>query len=857
MNWRDALALLWIEMRAQGGRLSLAGGSVALGVALALAIHLVNQSALREFSRALAVVNGQSQAQIVSARTEAFDEAMFMRLLNEPALSASLVAASPVIEIRLPLEQGSEGSGENFRLFGVDPLRAAAVTPRLIGQPAPEAGDAGGAASTLFGDDTLFVSAALLARWQLRVGESIEIGLPGARARLQIAGTLPGAQPGQLLAVADIATVQWRFGWLGKLSRIDLRWSDSVNGDAARDQLAGALGPAVRVLDPDLAEQQASNLSRAYRVNLSVLSLVATFTGGFLVWTSLASAVSRQTHGLAVLAILGASRAMLNRAVLLMGLAVGAAGTLAGTLLGVGLARWLLDTLGADLGAGYFSGGGYSLDLGFSTLTPFVLLGLATALAGAWSPARQAASLPIASSLRGQLAEPGVLRTGMPMLLLVAGAALLTLPAIAGLPLAAYVAIACWLMAGVMLTPHGLRFVGRLLALFENQISRSPALWLALHRYLGDRASARQSGRAAAAVVASFALASAMAIMVFSFRSSVSDWLNQVLPADLYARAAQHAGEGSLSDSDQQAMSSWHGVERVIFLRSLAITLAPDKPALTLLARPLDPSDVSRSLPVTGMVRPPPAGNIALHVTESAAAIHGLRVGSQLELPSLAPGRTFWVASIWRDYARQNGALAIDLNDYRQLTGDTRVNEVALWKKPGVDDETILSQARNSPGSGLEELQWRSAEALKVLSLKIFDRSFALTYVLEAIAIAVALVGVIAGFGSQALARVREFAVCRHLGLSRAELLLQLAAESVFLLGIAVAWGLVLGLAISAVLVFRVNPQSFHWSMDMRVPIAELFFAGSALIALGSVAAVLTARRIMAPRLLASLKEDW
>ena len=132
-----------------------------------------------------------------------------------------------------------------------------------------------------------------------------------------------------------------------------------------------------------------------------------------------------------------------------------------------------------------------------------------------------------------------------------------------------------------------------------------------------------------------------------------------------------------------------------------------------------------------------------------------------------------------------------------------------------------------------------------------------MTYVLEAIAILVALIGVTASFGSQTLARLREFAVSRCLGFSRADVLRQLCAESLFVLCIAVLWGLALGIAIAAVLVFRVNPQSFHWTMEMRLPMLDLLSAGALLVVLGSLAAVLTAQQVMKPRLQQSLKEDW
>ncbi len=866
MNGRVALGLLGIELLAQAGRFTLAVGSVAVGVGLALAIHLVNQSALQEFSRALAVVNGQAQSQILPNRGDAIDESVYEHILNDPELAGLLRSMSPMIEWSTELTVSSESvpvSAQNQRLesvrvLAIDPFRAAGVSPQLMPLPAAELDQNGAAGSLLFADNSVFLSSALARMLDIKPGAIIALGRGREARRFRYAGGVPGAGGEQLLAVMDIGVAQWQLGWLGRLSRIDLVWAESIDTKLARSQMLAKLGPAVRLLDPEVSGQQISNLSRAYRVNLTVLSLVATFTGGFLVWTSLSAAIAKQTRSMAVLGILGMARSGLSKLVLSVGLLLGLAGATLGALLGIGLARLLLLSIGSDLGAGYFSGSGFALDLGVISIAPFFLLGVLTALAGAWGPARRASQLSFAQALRGVQAGDRADARWVPLGLFGLGAALLLAPAIAGLPLAAYVAIACWLLAGIQCTGSLLQVCSKLIARFERPLARFPLLWLAAQRSLGDRLSAAQSARSAAAVVASFALACAMATMVYSFRSSVADWLTRVLPADLYARSGQQAGEGRLSTEQQARIRSLAGIDRVEFIRSVQLSFAEDLPSITLLARPLGLSDVATQLPLTGEIVAAPPGQLAIYASETAAALHRLRPGSTLLLPSLGDGRQrFFVSAIWRDYARQNGAIVIDLDAYQQLTNDLSINELAIWTRDGVAAESIVSQSRQAIRPDLSHLQWRTAGELRKLSLQVFDRSFALTYVLEAIAILVALLGVTASFGAQTLARLREFAVSRYLGLSRSDVLRQLSAESLFVLGIAVFWGLIIGLAIAAVLIFRVNPQSFHWTMEMRIPSWELLCAGLVLIVFGSAAAVLTAQRVMAPRLQQSLKDDW
>lgn len=906
MSLSIAMTYLALELRAQWGRFALAVLSVALGVGLALAIHLVNQSALNEFAKALALVNGQAQAQLLPTRAGALDESVFEALINEPALASLHRDASPVIDVQVAID----GLAEPVRLIGIDPFRAAVVTPALLPMPA-KALDAGGAASLLFADDAVFFSDALARKLSLtpitgglaepstkpstepstepptglpselpkqpasepprqrpiEPGDRVLISNQAARHALTFAGSLPAAAADQQLAVMDIASLQWRLGWLGKLSRIDLVWHDQGAANRAQALLRERFGDSVKLVRPDLAGQQISNLSRAYRVNLTVLSLVATLTGGFMVWTSLSAAIARQTRSLALLGMLGLSRQSLNRLVITVGFALGLAGAALGVVTGVALARALLNWIGADLGAGYFSGSRFPLDLTVGSIVPFALLGIATAVAGAWGPARRVGRLSFAQSLRGVQAPELAGGHRVALLLFALGAALLTLPSIAGLPLAAYAAIALWLIAGIQCTAALLHGASRLLNRAEAKLVGAPALWLAAQRSLGDRVSAKQAARAAAAVVASFALACAMATMVYSFRGSVADWLTQVLPADLYGRAGQQAGVGLLNLRQQQLIREIPGVERAEFIRSLSITLDAARADVSLLARPMPRATakphgisaeaVAKQLPITGPIIAPPPGLVPIYVSEPVVSLHQLRPGDRVKLPALSRDSDFFVSAVWRDYARQQGAIVIALEDYQRLSADFSVNEVALWKQDGAAIEAILSDARAPSRAELGHLQWRSAGDLRQLSLKIFDRSFALTYVLEAIAIAVALLGVTASFGAQALARLREFAVSRYLGFSKTDVLRQLSAESLLVLLIAVVWGLLLGLAIAAVLVFRVNPQSFHWTMELRLPWTELAVAAALLVALGSLAAVATAQRMMAPRLRQSLQDDW
>ncbi len=847
------------QLRHQPGRLLLAVVSIAVGVALALAIHLVNRSALGEFSASIAQVNGEAQAQLI-ARTERFDESVLARVATLPGIAV----ASPVIDAEWQVLGGSSPSTPAarpaidrpmLRVIGLDPLRAAAVTPVLV----PQVGETGsGIAAGLFAEDAIFLSRAALARLGLAAGDRLELLARDERISVSVRGTVEGVGSGQMLAVMDIGTMQWRLGELGRLSRIDLLFDGERDLASIRRDVETVVPPEVLWSGPQTAVQRMSNLSRAYRVNLTVLALVALFTGVFIVHSALALMVARHAAEQALLRVLGAAAALPSAWILGVATIIGAAGALLGTAGGIGLGRLMLQVTRGDLGGGYFSGAVASLEIDPVSVVLALTGGVAAALAGAWGPARSSARLSPATALRGSGGETLLDPPSRPRAIMaMAGLALLLLvaPAVAGLPIAAYLAIALVLIAGVLLSPRLLEPLARRLADDPSATHAGLLTWLALQRIARTPG---QTATAFAGVVASIALASAMAIMVTSFRTSVETWLEQVLPADLYGRAGSPRGSAALGVQTQQAMAALPGAARTRFSRQLPVLIDPSQPAVTFIARDFGEDDPARRLPITGAVRPAPAGAIAAWITEAVVDLHGLRPGDSIDLPigpSAQPLRVF-VSGVWRDYSRQHGAIVIERSAYRQHTGDGQANEVAWWLEPGTDPDRFVQALREiSPAAAA--LEFRDTVGLKALSLKIFDRSFAVTYALEASGIAFALRGAAGSWVTEALARQREFGMLRHLGLTRRQIGLAFTLEAALGSALSAVWGLILGALVAAILVFRVNPHSFHWTMSMHWPAALLFTSLAATVLLASLAAAVVSRQAMGPGPLAAVRADW
>jgi putative ABC transport system permease protein len=360
-----------------------------------------------------------------------------------------------------------------------------------------------------------------------------------------------------------------------------------------------------------------------------------------------------------------------------------------------------------------------------------------------------------------------------------------------------------------------------------------------------------------AGVVASLALAGALTVMVVSFRAGVAQWLDQVLPADLYARSAGSslAAEQAWLPSELAAgAAALPGVERVWASRLRAVQLAPQLPAVVLVTREL--ADPAAALPLIGNMLPPRAGELGVYVSEAMVALHGASPGTVLALPLGERRLDARVLGVWRDYARQFGTIAIDAARYRELTGDTKINELALRLAPGAPVAGVQEALRRLvPDAAL--LQFATAGELRELSLRIFDRSFAVTRYLQAVAIGIGLVGIAASLSAQVLARRKEFGLLAHLGLTRAQVIGIVAGEGAAWMAAGALIGLALGVAVAVVLVYVVNPQSFHWSMELVLPGAQLAALAAAVLVCGVATAAFSARGAAGRAAVLSVKEDW
>ena len=813
---------------------------VAIGVMLAVAIHTVNHSALASFGQALDTVNGQASAQLVAPLGDMDDRQI--EIWDRCRTALGIHTVSPVLVIRT----------DQLTVLGLDFFKSAVVSSSLLPSVAEDSSD-------LFNAKALFLSRAAMDMLNAKLGDNIRLQHGLDSVSLQVSGEVPGAA-GQVIGVMDIGSAQWAFKRLGVVSRLDLRLEDWQSTQGLSEALKAQSEPLQLVATQD-RDRRMSLLSRAYRVNLTVLAMVALLTGGFLVSTAVHLSIVRQRSELALLGVLGASERWLRRFVWAQGGLIGALGGLLGVGAGLLLAAVLMRIVGGDLGGSYFSGAPASMVIDWVALFVFALAAVLMGLASAWLPLSQMDWRRPMALLRAGQAEtlvltPPTLKWSLWSLGL--SIALLLLPTLDELPWAAYGAIAALLCAGLLAVPWILAQLWGGLSRTMAHVSVSAVQRLAVWRLAQAPSAATPL---IAGTVAAFSLTVAMMVMVSSFRNSVSDWLGVVLPADLYTNSQSMVDQPGFDPSVKALVAQVPQVLKVETSRLRNLRLSNDRPEVVLIAKTLNLQNPMQSVALVGLSKLPPVDGQKHRVvfgSEAMADIYGWRVGGEALLPLSPQGPSkVWVGGFYRDYGRQHGSVVMSTTDYESITGDHTRSGLSLWLEKGADGaQVILNIQAQVPE--LNRLQWISASDVRELSLKIFDRSFAMTYALEAAALFVALFSVAAGVTGQLLLRRREFGLLAHLGMSHKDSLRLVSLEVGLLLAVAVVWASVLGGLMSQILIHKVNPESFHWTMNTHFDTAQWLTISALLLLLGVFAARWAAGQGLDPKRLAeSLRADW
>ncbi|RZU99154.1 FtsX-like permease family protein [Spiribacter vilamensis] len=770
---------------------------VAIAVAVVVAVDLANHSAREAMRVSLESVTGSATHQIV-AGPEGVDERLYPRLRTEQGLRQ----AAPIVQGGVVR---ADDTRRSLTLLGVDAFAEGGFQRPLGG--ANDLGDAFNA--LMLRDDAVVVGRGEAERLAVESGDSMDLLINGERRQVTVVSVVddPDDQARGLL-LTDIAAAQQLLGQLGRLDRIDL-----IMDDARAQALANDLGDGVRIVPAAASAQSVLQMSQAFHINLTALSLLAVVVGAFLVFNTLSFLGVRRRATIGILRAMGVQRREIMGQMLGDALFIGIIGTLAGLGLGFALAHGLVGLVLQTVNDVYFERAAGELMLSPWSLVAGLLVGLVGSVVAALAPAREAAATPPRAALSRadleqrarQLARRGGIAGGIT---LVAGALVIALSE--GL-VPAFVGLFALILGAAFLAPVIILGVG---AALRPLMRGRPVGSLIVE---GAVASLSRTGVAVAALSVAVAAVIGVAVMIASFRASVVDWLEGSLAADFYISAP-----ATLADAEADRLGALNGVDFVSRSQWYDLPTA-DGPvtiwALELPAERAPQVDIRRPEPATALDAY--ATDQAVLISEPFAARRSLAPGDTLTLPVGSESVDLEVAGVYRDYASPTGAVLMRRALYRDLYEDDGLAGIGVHVTDAADRDALIPQLEQSL-AGVPGARVTDNAAVLEQSLRIFDRTFAITEVLRWLAGLVAFVGVISALMALQLDRLREFAMLRAVGLSRGGLAGLIGGQSGLLGLIAGLWAVPLGVLLAGLLVFVINRRAYGWTMGFELQVGPV-----------------------------------
>lgn len=787
---------------------------IALGVAVVVAIDLANESARRAFTLATESVTGRATHQIIGGPA-GVDEKVYQRLRVE--LGERLIA--PVVEGYVLAEDLGQ---QRFHLLGVDPFAESTFRSYLspdAGLPLEEL------MPLLVEPKTILLTEDVAARFGVAPGDTVHVQVGSRRESLRVVGLLAPAdefsrQALSDLLLTDVATAQEVLGQVGWLSYIDvLAPPTEPEGQARLARIAAMLPPGVRVTEAAARTQAVQQLTGAFELNLTALSLLALVVGTFLIYNTMTFSVVQRRPTLGTMRSLGVTRREIFTLILVEAGLLGLLGSLLGLALGILLGRGAVGLVTQTINDLYFAVTVRNVEINPLVLAKGAGLGLLAALVAAAGPAYEATSVSPASTLQRSTIE-GRARRLVPaatlggMALLGIGAALLTLP-LRSLVLS-FAGVLAVVLGFAALTPGVTVLIAHLTARPLGYLL-GPVGRMAPRTLSG---ALSRTGLAIAALMVAVSVSIGVGLMVHAFRLTVDRWLSTTLQADVYISVPASAGSRSdvpLDPALEARVAAVPGVETVEAIRNARVE-SPDAGTVAVLAvqwRRLRQNRLFVCAPGGPAGARAALAEGAVLISEPLAYRHRLTCGDQVTLLADAGPRSLPVAGVFYDYSSDQGLVMMDLDRYRALWRDPSISSLAVYTAPGEDVDELVTRLRKALAG--DALLVRSNRGLREAALGVFDRTFAITYALQLLAVVVAFIGVLSALMALQLERTREFGTLRAIGLTPGQLWRLTLLETGLMGGLAGVLALPTGLTLAAILVYVINRRSFGWTIQFAL----------------------------------------
>ena len=803
--------------------------AVAVGAAVVLAIDLAGNAAAGSFRSSMETLAGDNDLEVTAAG--GVPEALVGTLAQLPYP----LRISPRVEDHVTVV----ATGEAVPLIGVDLIGLANGRQETI----DFAGDTQ-ALEHLNDLDSVWITRSP----GRRIGEKVSLLINDQSRDYTVRGFIPeSARVSGDAILMDIGAAQAATGRGGRVDRILVKAPDEPGIEAWEQRIRAAL-PAGVSLNPQGSQTAANRrMLAAFRWNLRILSYIALLVGAFLIYNAISVSVVRRRADIGTVRALGASQRAVLAAFLAEATLFGTLGAGIAIPLGRLLASGAVRLLGATVDALYISSRPGSLDLSASSVALALAVGVCVAIASAFAPAREASMVaPTEAMARGRrefAIRVERKRDALIAIVLAAAAAVAArLPAVEGKPLFGYLAALLLIGASSLAIPALVQWCTATASAALSRIMGVEALLAA--RSLGG--SLRRTSVLVGALSTAIAMMTSVGIMVGSFRQTVITWMNNELPADLYLRPAGEAAADrhpTIRIDLAERIAHVPGVESVsrfrayeIEYQSLPVTLAGAEFNAN---RPREFSNFLSGRPPARVLEEMKADDAAL-VSEPFAYKHHVCAGNRIALPLGGKLTSFRIIDVFYDYGNERGYILLDRATMLKYLPDPAPSNLAVYVVPGTNLETVRESIQRVAAN--HDVLIFSNRELRREGVRIFDQTFAITYALEAVAVIVAVMGIAGALMSIVIDRRREFGLLLILGATSAQVRKLILVEAGLIGILANIAGLALGVALSLVLIFVINKQSFGWTIQFHWPVAVLFTALSIVYAATVLAGLYPAR---------------
>jgi putative ABC transport system permease protein len=802
--WRYLLHHIWQSVLMVLG--------ISMGVSVVVGIDIANTSASRAFDLSTEAIVGRA-THYISGGSQGVEESLYVELRR----AGVEIPSAPIITDYVTSPQMD---GTTLQLLGIDPFTEAPFRNYL-----------GGAEGVPFDALTNFLtrpSSVLLSqnvaeRYSLNPDSELEINYAGRVIEVSLAGLLKPTdsltrQALDGLLLVDIATAQEITGRFGRIDRVDLIFPNEAETNLQAIQ--EILPSGVLVLPNEVRSGTVEQITAAFRLNLTALSLLALVVALFLIYNTMTFSVVQRRPLFGTLRSLGVTRLEVFLVVVSEAFVIGLLGAIIGTMLGILMGRGAVGLVSQTINDLFFVTTVQNLPLPVNSLLKGFALGVLATVITAAFPAWEAASVPPRTALsRANLeskAQRAIHWLGIAgILIIIVG---FTILAFSGKSLfLSFMGTFAAIFGFAVLTPT---FTVWLMSAANQMTSR---VWGLLGRMAPREVvnSISRTSIAVAALMVAIAVTIGVNLMVGSFRFTVDTWMNQILHGDVYVSVPGATVSQPLQAIDPQVidiLNNGRGVARVDLLQN-AIVDSPAGPIQ--ISANNNPND---GLEQIYMASDYPPGEIWQAVEEGAVLVSE-PLAARLDLP-LHNGelslytkdglRNFPIAGIYYDYASSQGNAILSLENYRQYWGDDQVAAAAIIVDPGEDVQTIVDalKIRLAP---IQSLLVRPNQVLRADALEVFDRTFAITSALQLMTTFVAFVGVLSAMMSLQLDKQRQLGILKAIGLSSRQLWRLITLETGLMGAVAGLLSMPTGYVLALILVFIINRRSFGWTLQMHV----------------------------------------